>query len=256
MLTAARSILFYLGLGIATPLFALLVLLAWPLPAGVREVIARSWCHVVLGWLRLSCGVRHCVTGRVHLPVAPAVILAHHESAWETIAFRALFRVPLSWVIKRSLFRIPFYGWALRALGEIGIDRAAGRQSLRQIETQGTRRLRAGRWVVVFPEGTRMAPGEIGRFGQGGARLACAARVPDVPVTVDSGHCWPRGDWRKYAGTIHVRIGPAIDTTGRSSAEVTRTARDWIRSTGGQPAPVARPRWLDVEPEALGDRPG
>jgi len=246
MLTAIRSLLFQLGLGIATPVFALLVLAAWPLPANARELIARTWCRAILVWLRVTCGVRCRVTGREHLPHEPAVILSHHESAWETIAFRAIFGVPMSWVIKRSLFRIPFYGWALRALGEIGIDRAAGRQALRQIETEGVQRLRAGRWVVVFPEGTRMAPGELGRFGQGGTRLACAAAAPVVPVALDSGRCWPREGWRRYPGVIHVAVGPAIDTAGRSSAEVTRAAQAWIAAhlpgAESTPAPEAPAR--------------
>lgn len=264
MLAGPRSLLFQAGFGVATAVFALLVLAAWPLPAGARDALARAWCRAILAWLRLTCGIRHGVTGAAQLPDGPAVILAHHESAWETIAFRALFRLPLSWVIKRSLFRIPFYGWALRALGEIGIDRAAGRQALRQIETEGSRRLRAGRWVVVFPEGTRMAPGEIGRFGQGGARLACAAGVPVVPVAVDSGRCWPRAGWRRHAGVIRVAVGPAIETGGRSSAEVTQAARAWIVANhpapawgGGHVAPPADGRAPDAAPEALpGERSG
>lgn len=265
MAVAARSLLFQLGVGVATPVFALLVLAAWPLPATTRDVLARGWCRAILAWLRLSCGIRHEVTGAGQLPAAPAVILAHHESAWETIAFRALFHVPLSWVIKRSLFRIPFYGWALRALGEIGIDRAAGRQALRQIETEGSHRLRAGRWVVVFPEGTRMPPGEIGRFGQGGARLACAAGVPVVPVVVDSGRCWPRTGWRRYPGVIRVVVGPAIATEGRGSAEVTRAARAWIVANhpaapargGAHAVPPAGERAPDAAPGGLpGERSG
>lgn len=249
MLVAARSALFQAGLGVATAVFALLVLAAWPLPAGARDALARGWCRAVLAWLRLTCGIRHEVSGREHLPAGPAVLLAHHESAWETIAFRALFRVPLSWVIKRSLFRIPFYGWALLALGEIGIDRAAGRQALRQVETEGGRRLGAGRSVVVFPEGTRMPPGEIGRFGQGGARLACAAGVPVVPVAVDSGRCWPRTGWRRYPGVVRVAVGPPIETAGRSSAEVNEAARAWI--VAHHPAPAWGGAYAG--PEAAGD---
>lgn len=230
MLVAIRSIVFHLIFLPSTAVFALLVLLAWPLPLSAREAVARTWCRFVLLLLRLVCGVRHRVEGFEHLPLTPAVILSKHQSAWETIAYRAIFPMQLSWVIKKSLFRIPFYGWALKALEEIGIDRGAGREALRQIERFGLDHLRAGRWVVIFPEGTRTRPGETGKYAQGGARLACAAGVSVVPVSVDSGHCWPADGWRRYPGTITVRIGDAIETAGRNPAEVTRMARDWIEA--------------------------
>lgn len=230
MLVAIRSIVFQLIFLPSTAVFALLVLLAWPLPLAAREAVARGWCRLVLVLLRLVCGVRYRVEGFEHLPAGPAVILSKHQSAWETIAFRAIFPVQLSWVIKKSLFRIPFYGWALKALEEIGIDRDAGREALRQIERFGLAHLQAGRWVVIFPEGTRTRPGESGKYAQGGARLACAAGVPVVPVAVDSGRCWPADDWRRYPGTITVCIGPAIETAARNPAEVIRTTRDWIET--------------------------
>lgn len=228
MLTSLRSILFQFVFGLVTAIFALLILLTWPFPLSVREMVARAWCRLVLATLRVVCSVRYRVEGLDNLPRGPAVILSKHQSTWETIAFRPIFPVQLSWVIKKSLFRVPFYGWALKALEEIGIDRDAGREALRQIERLGSAHLRAGRWVVIFPEGTRTPWGEPGRYAQGGARLACATGAPVVPVAVDSGRCWPAGDWRRYPGTITVSIGPAIDTEGRNPAEVTRTTRDWI----------------------------
>ncbi len=228
MLATVRSILFQAVFAPATALFAVAVLATWPLPLSAREAVARTWCRLVLALLRVICGVRHRVEGLDDLPPGPAVILSKHQSAWETIAYRAIFPLRLSWVMKKSLFRIPFYGWALRALEEIGIDRDAGREALRQIERFGAAHLRAGRWVVIFPEGRRVTPGEAGKYAQGGARLACAAGVPVVPVAVDSGRCWPFPGWRKYPGTITVRVGPAIATEGRGPAEVTRLTRDWI----------------------------
>ena len=227
-MTALRSALFYLGLGVVTPLFALPLLAAWPLPFAVREAIARGWCRVVLVWLRITCGIRHRVEGLANLPERPAVILAKHQSAWETIAFRTLFPVHISWVLKRDLFRIPFYGWSLKALQEIGIDRTSGREALRQVEQLGTEHLRSGRWVVIFPEGTRMAPGETGKYAQGGARLAVAAGAPVVPVALNSGHVWGGRAWRKRPGTVTVRIGPPIEVDGKSAATLNREVRDWI----------------------------
>lgn len=230
MVAAFRSMLFQLGLAVATPLFALPLLAAWPLPFAVREGLARGWCRTVLAWLRITCGVRHRVEGMDNLPSGPAVVLSKHQSAWETIAFRTLFPAHLSWVMKRALFRIPFYGWSLKALEEIGIDRGSGREALRQVEERGGEHLAEGRWVVIFPEGTRMPPGEMGRFAQGGARLAVSAGVPVVPVALSSGRCWPRDDWRKYPGTITVRIGPTIGTEGLSPAAVNQRVRRWIEN--------------------------
>jgi 1-acyl-sn-glycerol-3-phosphate acyltransferase len=239
MVTALRSGLFYVGLGAITPVFSILVIAFWPLPYGVREDTARIWCRLVLAWLRVTCGITHRVIGSEHLTPSTAVILAKHQSAWDTIAFRTIFPARLSWVIKSSLFRIPFYGWSLRALEEIGIDRGSGREALRQVEERGQAHIEAGRWVVVFPEGKRTRPGEVGRYAQGGAKLAVRAGVPVVPVALDSGHCWPTDDWRKYPGCITVVIGPPIEADGRGAAQLSRTARDWIE---GQCAELERDR--------------
>lgn len=250
---AIGSALFYAGLILMTPVFALLVIALRPLPYGVREATARLWCRCVLAWLRITCGIRYRVTGLERLPDGPAVILSKHQSAWETIAFRTIFPARLSWVVKRSLFRIPFYGWALKALEEIGIDRSAGRDALRQLEREGERHLQAGHWVVIFPEGTRVPVGETASHAVGGARLACRAGVPVVPVTLDSGMYWPPGEWRKYPGTIELEIGTAIDTTGRSASEVSRLARRWVEPLEG----LAWPRVDDrQEPSSNGARAG
>lgn len=235
MIDPLRFAIFHLGVGLLTVPFTLAVLMAWPLPYRVREGIARAWCHCVLVWLAATWGVRHRVVGSEQLPSAdtPVVVLSNHQSAWETIAYRTLFPAPTSWVIKRSLFRVPFYGWGLRALEEIGIDRRARVGALRQIEEQGRHHLAAGRWVITFPEGTRAPAGRLGRFASGGARLACAADARVLPVAVDSGEFWPVSGWRKKAGRITVRIGPPIDCRDRSPEEVSRLAREWIAGALG-----------------------
>ncbi|WP_253447306.1 lysophospholipid acyltransferase family protein [Natronospira proteinivora] len=228
MFDGLRFVLFHIGVALMTPFFALLVLALWFMPYGLREDVARLWCCCVLFWLWLTLGIRHRVIGLENLPKTPAVILSNHQSAWETVAFRTIFPQRLSWVIKRSLFRIPFYGWALRALEEIGIDRKANRRALKMVEKQGKAHLAQGRSLVLFPEGVRNPVGELGRFAGGGARLACAADAPVVPVAVDSGRFWPVKGWRKQAGTITVRIGPPVDSRGRHSEEVNQLARNWI----------------------------
>ena len=228
MLSGLRSALFFAGFFAITPPFALLIFAFWHLPYGVREDTARLWCRASLLWLRICCGVRHRVVGLENLPAGPAVVMSNHQSAWDTIAYRTIFPARLSWVVKRELFRLPFYGWALRALEEIGVGEQSPREALREVEGKGAAHIRSGRWVVIFPEGMRVRHGELGRFLQGGARLACATSMPVVPVAVDSGYCWPTHDWRKRPGLITVRIGPPIETAQRSPVEVGRLARDWI----------------------------
>lgn len=222
--SAVFDVLFSLSVGV----FSTLIVLSWPLPLPAREMVARWWGRVVLFLLRVICRIHYRVEGRENLPEGPAVILSKHQSTWETMAYRAIFPMQLSWVVKKSLLRIPFYGWALKALEEIGIDRDAGREALRQIERLGAEHIRAGRWVVIFPEGTRVPYGEVGRYAQGGARLANVAAVPVVPIAVDSGRCWPHRERLRYPGTITVRIGPPIDAAALGPARTTQAVRDWI----------------------------
>jgi 1-acyl-sn-glycerol-3-phosphate acyltransferase len=155
------------------------------------------------------------------------VILSKHQSAWETIGLQAIFP-PLVFVLKRSLLWIPFLGWAFAAVKMISIDRSAGKDALRQVAEQGRERLKAGYWVIIFPEGTRIAPGESRRFKTGGAHLAVAAGVPAVPVAHNAGEFWARNAFVKKPGVITVSIGPAIDPVGKSAAEVTALAEQWI----------------------------
>jgi len=131
-------------------------------------------------------------------------------------------------VLKRELLRIPFFGWGLALLAPIAIDRAAGRAALREMAEQGRDRVSRGFSVVIFPEGTRKAPGETAEFFIGGAWLACQLGVPVVPVAHDAGRCWPREALWKSPGTIHVVIGPAIATAGRSASAVNAEAKAWI----------------------------
>jgi 1-acyl-sn-glycerol-3-phosphate acyltransferase len=202
---------------------------------------------MVLAWLRLTCGVRWEVSSDDPLPTEPCVVLSRHESTWETLFLQCLF-VPQATVIKRELLALPFFGWAFRLLRPIAIDRSDARGALRTLVRSGRERLEAGAWVILFPEGTRLAPGAPGRFQRGGAALAIAAGRPVLVVAHDAGRVWPARHWLKYPGTIHVRISGPIDTAGRSSAEVTAEAERWLaramdelygRSTTAPPAEVS-----------------
>lgn len=244
-----RSLLFAVGQVLAAVLFTPVALLLYPLPPVTRSRLVAFWARFVVWWLGLTCRTYFRVEGREHLPASPSVILSKHQSAWETIAYQVIFP-PQAWVLKRELLWIPFFGWGLAATQPIAIDREAGMRALDKVIRDGIDRLRNGRWVVVFPEGTRIAPGERGRYNPGGAMLAVRAGVPAVPVAHNAGHYWPRRGWLKYPGEIRVVIGPSISTAGAHAKQVSRAAEEWIEGTmerlerevataGGAPPPGA-----------------
>lgn len=211
-------------------LYTPVALLSLPLPAVTRSRVISGWAWFIVWWLRVTCGLRHEVHGLDNLPRKPGVILSKHQSAWETIAFQTIFP-PQAWVLKRELLWVPFFGWGLAASRPIAIDRGAGTRALDKVVRDGIDRLRGGRWVVVFPEGTRTRPGERGRYNPGGAMLAVKARVPVVPVAHNAGEFWPRRGFMKQPGTIQVVIGPPIETQERRAKQVAMEAEAWIEQT-------------------------
>jgi len=229
MMQALRSLLFNAILFGSVLVYAPLSLFTFPLPPLTRYRFISRWAHFHIWLLGKLCRLRHHVEGLEHLPSdTTAVILAKHQSTWETLALQQIFP-PQVWVLKRELLWIPLFGWALALLEPIAINRGAGRRAVEQIVDQGRQRLESGRWVVVFPEGTRVAPGQQKRFGIGGAALAAATGHPVIPVAHDAGHYWPRRGFLKKPGTIRVKVGPPIDSRGKSAEEINRLAEAWIR---------------------------
>jgi 1-acyl-sn-glycerol-3-phosphate acyltransferase len=226
-MTALRSTLFALALVVVTPPYALLALATFPLPRIARYNVISGWSRLVVRLARALCGIRWTVEGREHLPAKPAVILAKHQSAWETLAFQEIFP-PQVLVLKKELLWIPFFGWGLALMSPIAIDRANGRAALRDIARRGKERLEQGFWVVIFPEGTRVRVGEKRDYQQGGAWLAVQCGVPVVPVAHNAGRLWPRNAFFKRAGNVTVRIGPPIPTAGREAKQISAEAEAWI----------------------------
>jgi 1-acyl-sn-glycerol-3-phosphate acyltransferase len=224
-----RSLIFLLVKALMTIPFSLVTLLTFPLPALARYRVISQWSRIVKWLSRVLVGITYRVEGLENLPSGPAVILSKHQSAWETIVFQQIFP-PLSFVLKKSLLYIPFFGWGLALFSPIAIDRGAGREALKQIETQGRERLRTGFWVLIFPEGTRVESGETAKFQVGGAWLAVKAGVPVVPVAHNAGRHWPKNGFLKYPGEIVVRIGTPIATDGRKAAQVLAETESWIES--------------------------
>lgn len=230
LLVWLRSTLYAAGLVASTLVYAPLALLCFPLPYPTRYRIITGWTRFNLWWLRLTCGLTHVVEGIENVPGEPAVVLCKHQSAWETLALQLVF-VPQVWVLKRELLRLPFFGWGLAMLRPIAIDRSAGRRAVEQVVEQGTERLQTGSFVVVFPEGTRVPPGQKRRYKQGGAVLAQRSGRPVIPVAVNSGEYWPRNSFLKYPGRIRMVVGPPIPTHGLTPAMINTRAERWIEDT-------------------------
>jgi 1-acyl-sn-glycerol-3-phosphate acyltransferase len=226
-MTALRSALFALALVLVTPPYALLALLTFPLPRLARYRVISGWSLLVLFLSKTILGIGWRIEGREHLPARPSVILAKHQSAWETLAFQKIFP-PQVHVLKRELLWIPFFGWGLALMSPIAIDRSRGAAALRSIARRGRERLEQGFWVVVFPEGTRVRPGERRDYHLGGAWLAAASGAPVVPVAHNAGLLWPRNAFLKRPGTVTVRIGPPIDTQDRDPKAISAMAETWI----------------------------
>lgn len=222
-----RSLLYAVVQWGITPIFALLAILLFPLPFPARFRVISKWAKINIWWLRITCGIRIRVQGREHIPAQPCIVLCKHQSAWETLFLQELFS-PQVWVLKRSLLWVPFFGWGLAMMHPIAIDRGAGRKAVNQVVEQGQRRLADGAWVVIFPEGTRIAPGRKGRYRLGGAILAASAGVPVLPIAHNAGELWPRNSFLKWPGTIDLVIGPPIPSEQRTAEAIMADTEAWI----------------------------
>ena len=224
-----RSILFAILLTVITVPYAFLATFIFWLPPMTRHRLITSWVPIMMWVIRHVLGIRYRVIGRENLPATASVVLSKHQSAWETIALQQILP-PLCYVLKRELLRVPFFGWGLASIPGIAIDRAAGKDAMSQVVEQGRARLKEGLWVVVFPEGTRVAPGTTRRYKPGGAILAKRAGVPVVPIAHNAGEFWKRNAFIKRPGEIVVSIGPVITVNGEKAEAVNERAEAWIEA--------------------------
>jgi 1-acyl-sn-glycerol-3-phosphate acyltransferase len=236
MITWLRSALFSIVYIPSTILYGSFTQLVRWLPPSIlpparlhRWVI--TWCRINVEWLRIIVGARYRVIGQEHLAQihGPVVILAKHQSTWETLFLQLMF-FPAITVLKRELLKVPFFGWGLNGLRPIAIDRDNPRDALKQVKEGGLKQLAAGNNLLLFPEGTRTAVGQRGRYARSGADIAIAAGVAVLPVALNSGICWPPKQLRKYPGLITVVIGAPIPTEGRSSKELIEQVETWIEA--------------------------
>ena len=194
------------------------------LPSRLQFAMARGWARSCLWMLGRLCGLDFSVEGRERIPAGTHIVMSKHTSAWETVALFVIFP-PHVWVLKRELLWVPLMGWGLRVLRPIAIDRSAGHRAVNQVIQQGQERLAEGLWVVIFPEGTRVAPGESRKYGLSGALLAAAAGRLVIPVSHNAGEFWPRRGILKKPGTIRVVIGEPITAAGKDPRDLNAEIR-------------------------------
>lgn len=227
-----RSLLYLLFMTVTVVLYAVPIsILGWILPFRTAARLGQHWAEINLWALKVFCNLEYRIQGKENMPRKNGIILCKHQSAWETIALRALLPPEHTWVLKKELLRVPFFGWALAPFHPIALDRKAGRRAIRQLVEEGKYWLGQGRWIVIFPEGTRVAPGERKRYGHGGGILAQKSGYPVLPIAHNAGVFWRRRDIKKYPGCIDVVIGEPLDTKGLGSGEITRRIEDWIEDT-------------------------
>ena len=227
-----RSLLYFVAMVISVIVFGLTIAVLGRFVQGdFSDVVATNWGKFNLWLLRVICGLRYEIQGLENLPPSdPLIIMSKHQSAWETISLRGIFRAQQSWVLKKELMQLPFFGWALGFAKSIPIDRAAGRRAIFEVVKQGIERLNEGRYVIIFPEGTRTDPGQRKKYGVGGGVLAERSGVPVIPVAHNAGVFWRRRGVKKYPGTIQVIIGPAIPSRGKKASQIMREVEDWIEA--------------------------
>ncbi len=237
-----RSIIYFVLMTISTLLFATcLVTIGMLMSFRSRCKIANAWGMLNLWYLDKICNLKYEVTGWENMPEGSAIVMAKHQSTWETMALRGLFPPEQAWIMKRELVWLPIFGLAVIAVQSITINRSSGRSAMQQIITDGTAKLKKGRLVMIFPEGTRVSPGERKRYGLGGAILAEQSGYPIIPVAHNAGVFWRRRGVKKYPGTVQMVIGEPIDPTGKSSNEIIAEVEEWIESTvAGLPHEMGR----------------
>ena len=244
---ALRSALFFLWMALTVIPWAIVSLLLSIVLRGTRLYWPTTrWLVLAIWGARVICGVRYRVHGMQHLPTArdrrAAVLLASkHQSTWETFAYPTLMPHPLAYVFKRELLYVPFFGWAMGRLDMIHIDRSKRTEAWSKVAAQGRRLFAEGIWVIMFPEGTRIARGQRGQYKTGASRLAIDAGVPIVPIAATSARCWPRKSFLLRPGVIDVSIGRPIPSAGRQADELMREVEDWIEAEMRRLDPEAYP---------------
>ncbi len=226
-----RSSIFSVLMLISTIIYSFICLAAFPFPLHYRYKLITAFTSTMLWLLKVICHIDYKIEGLENIPKdRSGIVLSKHQSTWETFFLQGLFH-QAAIILKRELLWVPFFGWGLAIIDPIAINRSKASDAMNQIITQGRKCLEAGRWILIFPEGTRIPPGKVGKYRIGGARLATTTGYPVIPVAHNAGCFWPKRSFIKTPGTIHVVIGALIETKNRSPEDVLAEAKNWIEST-------------------------
>jgi 1-acyl-sn-glycerol-3-phosphate acyltransferase len=224
------SIAFVCTMFISSVYISIIGTLFLPFSFLVRYRFINFYSVLNLWVLKHLCRIDYRVEGTENIPQDEAcIIFSKHQSALETMMVQRIFP-PLTFVVKQELLWLPFFGWGLKAIDPIAIDRKAGRKAINQIVEQGIKRLKKGIWIVIFPEGTRSKPGTKYEYKKGGGILAAKSGHKVIPVAHTAGEYWPKGFFSRQTGTIVMSIGPAIETKGRKANEIMEEAECWIET--------------------------
>ncbi len=223
-----RSSLFWLIHFVTMVIVVFTVLVFFWLPVNQRYAIGSSWAKMNMHFLRWFCNLDYEIKGKENIPKEASLVISNHQSTWETIAFQDFLPNQL-WVMKKELFRIPIFGWGLALMSPIAIDRSAGRKAIDQIVEQGEQKLTAGRWVIIFPEGTRISPGVKSKYKMGSFVFASRIAHPVLPIAHNAGEFWPKHSFIKYPGTITVSIGEPFNAMAMKQDDVKEKVEGWIR---------------------------
>ena len=225
-----RSMIFLLVMAVFTVIWAPISMLFAFLRYNQRYYITARWNVFIIWAAKVICGIRYQTRGFENFPDGPAILLSKHQSAWETIFLLMATPRPLVFVFKKEITYIPFFGWAISMLRMIPIDRSKGKDAFAHVVTQGRKRLADGQWIIMFPEGTRIAVGKKGQYKGGGARLAVETNTPVVPIALNSGECWPKNSFIKLPGTVTVSVGKPIAPDGMNAVELMQEVEKWIEA--------------------------
>jgi len=226
-----RSLVFFVYSVISVFFYSVLVMCSVFFPLRFRYMLIRSFLRAYLLTLKIICLVDYRVEGFENIPKnRNGIVFSKHQSTWETFYIPTQFH-DVAAVAKKELLWVPFFGWGFAASEPIFIDRKNKSTAMQQIISKGKKCLEEGRWIMFFPEGTRIPVGEVGNYKLGGARLAAASGYPVLPIAHNAGRFWPRRKFIKQPGTIQVVIGPLIESKGRTPEEIMALAKNWIEET-------------------------
>ncbi|MCB1487795.1 MAG: 1-acyl-sn-glycerol-3-phosphate acyltransferase [Bauldia sp.] len=179
-------------------------------PQRVGVAYTQLWGRVCIALARVLAGIRLEIRGRENIPAGAAIVAAKHQSAYETFALGVPLTQP-TYVIKQELKRIPLYGFYTSAAGMIHVDRSGGAPALRTLVERSREEAAKGRPIIIFPEGTRRAPGAEPDYHPGVSFMYKSLDLPVVPVALNSGLFWPRRRFMRYPGTIVIEFLPVIE---------------------------------------------